>query len=41
LTDARLALAIQYRTLYSSAPPVQIARLFGWTKAQAVAALAL
>src|SRR5712692_1123237 len=39
--DARRAIAVQYRTLYSSASPVQIARLFGWTKAQAVTALAL
>jgi len=29
------------RTLYPSATPVQFARLFGWTKAQAVTALAL
>ena len=39
--DARTAIAGQYRTLYPSASPVQIARLFGWTKAQAVTALAL
>jgi hypothetical protein len=39
--DARTALAVQYRTLYPSAPPVQIARLFSWTRAQAVTALAL
>jgi hypothetical protein len=39
--EARTALAVQYRTLYPSASPVQIARLFGWTKAQAVSALAL
>jgi hypothetical protein len=39
--EARTALAVQYRTLYPSASPVQIARLFGWTKAQAVTALAL
>jgi hypothetical protein len=39
--EARTALAAQYRTLYPSASPVQIARLFGWTKAQAVTALAL
>jgi hypothetical protein len=39
--DARMAIAVKYRTLYPSASPVQIARLFGWTKAQAVTALAL
>ncbi len=39
--EARTALAVQYRTLYPSASPAQIARLFGWTKAQAVTALAL
>jgi len=39
--DARTAIAMKYRTLYPSASPVQIARLFGWTKAQAVTALAL
>jgi hypothetical protein len=39
--DARTAIAVQYRTLYPSASPSQIARLFGWTKAQAVTALAL
>jgi hypothetical protein len=39
--EARTAVAVQYRTLYPSASPVQIARLFGWTKAQAVTALAL
>ncbi len=39
--DARLAIAVKYRTLYPAASPVQIARLFGWTKAQAVSALAL
>jgi hypothetical protein len=39
--EARTALATKYRTLYPSASPVQIARLFGWTKAQAVSALAL
>jgi hypothetical protein len=39
--DARRAIAVQYRTLYPSASPGQIARLFGWTKAQAVTALAL
>ena len=39
--DARSAIAMKYRTLYPSASPVQIARLFGWTKAQAVTALAL
>jgi hypothetical protein len=39
--DARTAIAVKYRTLYPSASPVQMARLFGWTKAQAVNALAL
>jgi len=39
--DARTAIAMKYRALYPSASPVQIARLFGWTKAQAVTALAL
>ena len=39
--DARTAIAVKYRTLYPSASPAQIARLFGWTKAQAVTALAL
>lgn len=38
---AQKALAAQYRALYPAAGPVQIASLFGWTKAQAVAALAL
>jgi hypothetical protein len=39
--EARLAIAVKYKTLYPNATPAQIARLFGWTKAQAVAALAL
>jgi hypothetical protein len=39
--EARTALATNYRTLYPSASPVQIAHLFGWTKRQAVAALRL
>jgi hypothetical protein len=39
--DARTVIATRYRTLYPSASPVQVARLFGWTKAQAVTALAL
>lgn len=39
--DARREIAVKYRTLYPTASPVQIARLFSWTKAQAVAALAL
>jgi hypothetical protein len=39
---ARRALAAKYRALYStSASPAQVARLFGWTKAQAAAALSL
>src|SRR6266436_1850230 len=39
--EARVAIAVKYKTLYPRAVPAQIARLFGWTKAQAVAALAL
>ncbi len=39
--EARTALATKYHTLYPSATSVQVARLFGWTKAQAVIALAL
>jgi hypothetical protein len=39
--DARKVLATKYRTLHSGAPPILVARLFGWTKAQAVSALAL
>jgi hypothetical protein len=39
--EARIVLATKYCTLYPSATPVQFARLFGWTKAQAVSALAL
>ena len=39
--EARVAIAVKYKTLYPGAGTVQIARLFGWTKAQAVAALAL
>ena len=38
---ARLALASKYRKLYPTAPPGQIARLFGWTERQATVALAL
>ena len=39
--EARVAIAVKYKTLYPGAVPAQIGRLFGWTKAQAVAALAL
>src|SRR6267143_6608644 len=39
--DARTAIAAKYCTLYPAASSVQVARLFGWTKAQAVTALAL
>ncbi len=39
--EARVAIAVKYKTLYPGAGTVQIARLFGWTKAQAVTALAL
>lgn len=38
---ARKVLAAKYFALYPAAGPVQVARLFGWTKAQAVTALAL
>jgi hypothetical protein len=38
---ARRALATKYRALYPDAPTVQIARLFNWTKAQALAALSM
>ena len=38
---ARSALAAKYRKLYPDAPPVQVARLFGWTTGQAAAALGL
>jgi hypothetical protein len=41
MENARREIAVKYRTLYPTASPVQIARLFSWTKAQAVAALAL
>jgi hypothetical protein len=36
---ARAAMAAKYRGLYPDAAPAQLARLFAWTKAQAVAAL--
>jgi hypothetical protein len=36
---ARSALAQKYRSLYPDAPLMQVARLFGWSKAQAEAAL--
>jgi hypothetical protein len=39
--EARVTIAVKYKTLYPDAVPAQIARLFGWTKAQAIAALAL
>jgi hypothetical protein len=39
--EARVAIAAKYKTLYPGAAPAQIARLFGWTKAQAVTAIAL
>ena len=39
--QARTTLAKKYRSLYPGATPAQIARLFGWTKAQAVTALSL
>jgi hypothetical protein len=40
-SEIRTAIAAKYRTLYPAASPIQIARLFAWTKAQAVTALAL
>ena len=39
--EARASLATKYHTLFPGATPAQVARLFGWTKAQAVAALSL
>jgi len=39
--NARRVIAARYRDLYPTAAPVQIARLFSWTKAQAVAALGI
>jgi hypothetical protein len=39
--EARRTIAAKYRALYPAAGPVQIARMFSWTKAQAVTALAL
>ena len=39
--EARVTIAVKYKTLYPGVVPAQIARLFGWTKAQAIAALAL
>jgi hypothetical protein len=39
--EARVLIAVKYKTLGPGALPVEIARLFGWTKAQAVTALAL
>jgi hypothetical protein len=41
IEDARTAIAVKYRTVYPTAAAGRIARLFGWTKAQAVTALAL
>jgi hypothetical protein len=38
---ARKAIAIKYCTVYPSATPQQMARLFGWTNAQAVTAVAV
>ena len=39
--DARTVLATKYCTWYPARTPTEVARLFGWTKAQAVTALAL
>jgi hypothetical protein len=41
IEEARAAIAAKYRAFDPAAGPAQIARLFGWTKAQAVSALAL
>jgi hypothetical protein len=38
---ARSSLGVKYKTLYPDATPAEMARLFGWTKAQAVTAIAL
>lgn len=38
--DARKVIATKYLALYPDAPPMQIARLFGWSKAEAIAACA-
>jgi hypothetical protein len=39
--NARATIAAKYRGLYPGASPLQLARLFGWTKAQSVEAPAL
>jgi hypothetical protein len=39
--EARMEIARKYATLYPSTLPIEIARLFGWSKAEAVTALAL
>lgn len=39
IDTARSALARKYRSLYPNAPAIQLARLFGWSKAQVEAAL--
>ena len=39
--QARVAIALQYKTLYPGAVPADVARLFRWTKAQAARALSL
>ena len=39
--QSRATLVKKYRSLYPGATPRQVARLFGWTKAQAVTALSL
>src|SRR6267143_6055689 len=38
---ARSSLGVKYKTLYPDATPAQMARLFGWSKAKAVTAIAL
>jgi hypothetical protein len=38
---ARSSLGVKYKALYPDATPAEMARLFGWTKAQAVTAIAL
>lgn len=39
--EARVTIAVKFKTLYPDTTLGQIARLFGWTKAQAIGALAL
>jgi hypothetical protein len=39
--DARARIAASYRSLYPGAPPLRLARLFGWSKAQSAQTAAL